>query len=378
MTMGTTARRLALQRLADDDNAELLPTPALPDDTVMPPVPTPLVVPASKPDSVRVSDDPELAAYLDRLTSAQATDDDARTMRNFATVGQNLANAGLRRPFQQIEQGPSESDAARQVLNEYEALEAKKAARSEQAKKDQLEQAKADEDKRHHLADEEKTSTPRPGGSNMVYDEEGRAWWVDPRSPDEPGRPVVGPDGQQLKKRLPSPRIGNGGGDAGGKLLPPTTLDAIADVDTAISQVDKLSKKFVEDGQAGISGKAGSIAREKLGRQSGKAAEYEGLASAVRQAVGKILEGGKLAAGDEVKYKAMLPLPGDSLEVLYQKASGLKALLGELRDNRLKAYKAGGYRVPVAAPAPDQNAKPRTIVQNEHTYTLNPKTGQYE
>jgi hypothetical protein len=62
-----------------------------------------------------------------------------------------------------------------------------------------------------------------------------------------------------------------------------------------------------DERQLGLAAKANRMATEALGLQDTDAAEYEAKAAPVRQGVGTILESGKLAAGDEAKYKNMLP-----------------------------------------------------------------------
>jgi hypothetical protein len=78
------------------------------------------------------------------------------------------------------------------------------------------------------------------------------------------------------------------------------------------------------------------------------AAEYKAAALRAMQAAGTILEGGKLAAGDEMKYRKMLPRPGDSAEVLKQKVDGLKSFLRDLVVRQGSAYRQAGYDVPEA------------------------------
>lgn len=140
--------------------------------------------------------------------------------------------------------------------------------------------------------------------------------------------------------------------EGAGKQLPAATLDELAGIDTATKQLDGLLETFTRTNQGGISGKAGGALTRALGLQGTSAAEYEGAASSVRQGVGKILEGGKLAAGDEVKYKNMLPKPGDSADVVKQKVQSLKAYLSQLKSDRLTTLKAGGYAVPGGGAAP--------------------------
>jgi hypothetical protein len=138
-----------------------------------------------------------------------------------------------------------------------------------------------------------------------------------------------------------------------GKALPPTQLNELAQFDTAEQQVDQLFNDFETSGGSGLGAKANRMATEALGLQDTDAAEYEAGAAPVRQGVGTILEGGKLAAGDEAKYKNMMPRYGDSPEVAAKKKAGLLNYLRSLKAEKQKALSSGGYKTPGAtAPAP--------------------------
>lgn len=115
-----------------------------------------------KPDDVKVSSDPELTAYLDRLTAAQKGDAQERQYDDMATVGYNLAHAGLGKQ-KELAKAPSESDQARAIIAELEALQAKRAARAEASKRAQLDQDKFAEEKRHNIA----TETQKEKGGGM-------------------------------------------------------------------------------------------------------------------------------------------------------------------------------------------------------------------
>ncbi len=131
-----------------------------------------------------------------------------------------------------------------------------------------------------------------------------------------------------------------------GAKLPATEGDALADVDVAKAQLDHMSDEFDRLDMGGMSGKLGDKVTKLLGLQDTDSAEFEAVASRVRQAVGKILEGGKLAAGDEAKYRNMLLVAGDSPAVKRQKVEGMKAFLDDLKSGRIKVLKSGGYRTP--------------------------------
>jgi hypothetical protein len=144
----------------------------------------------------------------------------------------------------------------------------------------------------------------------------------------------------------------------GGKTLPVNALNDLADVDVANQQLDELGNSFAEHEQGGALGKLKAKMTEALGLQGTEAANYDADVRRVNQAVGKILEGGKLAAGDEVKYRAMQPRPGDSPEVVKTKIQGLHDFLNGLKAGRVKLYKAGGYAVPETV---DHVAPPKTL-----------------
>lgn len=202
----------------------------------------------------------------------------------------------------------------------------------------------------------------------------------------EPKAPVVkpptrvNPDMEQadldLKKartaylmRPPAPRVAKTpkpgtAGSPEGKMLPASEVSGLSDLPVAEDQVNKLVDTFGRLNMGGMSGRASGAVTDIMGLRFTDAAEYNAAAKLAMQAAGKIMEGGKLAAGDEAKYAAMLPRPGDSQAVVEQKATGLKAFLRDLATRRAQAFKASGYKVddsliPGAAQAApqDENAK---------------------
>lgn len=164
-----------------------------------------------------------------------------------------------------------------------------------------------------------------------------------------------------------------GGGD--GKRLPPSTIEGLADLPVAEQQVDELANEFRRLGMGGISGRVSGAATDILGLRFTDSAEYNAAAKRAMQAAGRILEGGKLAAGDEVKYAAMLPRPGDSEDVVAQKVQGMKSFLRSLASQRAKGLKESGYQVaPSLIPAESTPPIPpkRTVVRTG----TNKKTGK--
>lgn len=157
-----------------------------------------------------------------------------------------------------------------------------------------------------------------------------------------------------------------GGKSSGGpKALAPSYLSELAGYDTAAQQVDELFDEYDKLDVAGAGGKAKGFFAKHLGLQGGDVAEYDAKSAPVRQAVGTILEGGKMAAGDEEKYRNMFPRPGDSKEVRNKKRAALKSYLETEKRNKTNAWKAGGYLVP------DLNAKPGGANQSARVVVTN-------
>lgn len=130
------------------------------------------------------------------------------------------------------------------------------------------------------------------------------------------------------------------------KPLSPTTINDISDFDVADKALGQLEKDFNELGMSGPVARASGVASEALGLTGTDAAVYLNKAKQAQQVVGKILEGGKLAAGDEAKYRQLIPQPGDSQKLLASKVSGLRAFLSDMKDGRIRLYREGGYKTP--------------------------------
>lgn len=163
------------------------------------------------------------------------------------------------------------------------------------------------------------------------------------------------------------------GAGSQGKMLPASTVEGLAELPVAEAQVDLLAKEFERLGMGGWKGRIGGAVTDVLGLRFTDSAEYNAAAKRTMQAAGKILEGGKLAAGDEVKYVQLLPRPGDSSEIVAQKVTGMKDFLRSLAAARAKGLKESGYIVPAslvprdAAPAPSTPKDSRRIARNPET-----------
>lgn len=132
------------------------------------------------------------------------------------------------------------------------------------------------------------------------------------------------------------------------KPLSPGTIDNLADFDVADRALAQLETDFNALGMSGVPAKISGRATEALGLTGTDAAVYLNKAQQAQQVVGKILEGGKLAAGDEKKYRGLIPQPGDSQQLLKSKVSGLRQFLGDMKTGRIKLYREGGYKTPGA------------------------------
>ena len=120
--------------------------------------------------------------------------------------------------------------------------------------------------------------------------------------------------------------------------------------------------------------------------------------STAAQSIGRYMEGGVLRKEDEEKYRKMLPTLTDTPEVAANKLDLVEKMLSDKQNADVGALKSQGYdtqgfsqlpegKLPKglvkqgltkkasSAPAPE---KAKTVIQNGHTYTLNPKTGEYE
>ncbi len=75
-----------------------------------------------------------------------------------------------------------------------------------------------------------------------------------------------------------------------------------------------------------------------------KASAFKQMTAATKQIIGKGLEGGVLRKEDEFKYEAIIPRPGDTSEILKQKAVQLVNLLSQKETNTAQSLKQSGFR----------------------------------
>lgn len=157
------------------------------------------------------------------------------------------------------------------------------------------------------------------------------------------------------------------------KTLPVSEVDALADADLATEELDRLAAKHGELSMGTAGAKVGNAATKLLGLQGTGSAAYAAERRRVAQSVGKILEGGKLAAGDEIKYERMLPQPGDPPNLVKQKTDGLKKMLQDLKAKRSRALKAAGYKIEgpdAEQPAQARPGKTITVRKGDEQYDI--------
>lgn len=105
------------------------------------------------------------------------------------------------------------------------------------------------------------------------------------------------------------------------------------------------------------------------------------------EAYGRMQSGGAINKDEEKRFLAMLPGTTDSKEMQRKKLiSQREEMLSRLKTLGFSPQEAGyaqrdfsyGGGANDVKTAIAKNEKPKTVVQNGHTYTLNPQTGEYE
>ena len=149
----------------------------------------------------------------------------------------------------------------------------------------------------------------------------------------------------ERKGAAPSTAKTPAGGEPKKKDLPASMVAEFSSYDAATSALDRLLGSFESKGMDSTAAKAAGLATS-IGITNTDAGQYIDEMRSAMQGVGLILEGGKLAAGDEVKYAKLLPQPGDSLQRAREKVSNLKKMLGDKRTGAYRDLEAAGYRTP--------------------------------
>jgi hypothetical protein len=144
-----------------------------------------------------------------------------------------------------------------------------------------------------------------------------------------------------------------------GKALPPAAVTAIATTKSAVDNLKDL-KTAMKDAE-GYMGPIGSL--QALNPWS-DARKLVAKVDAVRQRVGKALEGGVLRKEDEEKYKAILAELSNTPELAYSKIDGMVSMLENDVKNYLAELRLSGRRVnttPEGRPGSEDEGAPPPV-----------------
>lgn len=268
------------------------------------------------------------AGYLEALRKAQKRDDFSAALARLGNAGEQFGEVASRgaykaNPLPPMPSEVSKEEKRRQVVLDYlkQQRESEDSAQNNAFKRWMMERQ----------AQPKPTPPVKPGMTQEQFNEKLEAE-IDRLRADA-----------EAKRRPPTARGGAAPRTAAPKGLPASEVKEMADFDVATEQLDKLLTTFDSLDMGGVAGKVGGKATDWMGLQGTDSAAYLADARRTMQAVGTILEGGKLAAGDEVKYRRMLPEPGDPLELAKKKVEGLKQLLSSLRAKREQRFRASGF-----------------------------------
>lgn len=124
--------------------------------------------------------------------------------------------------------------------------------------------------------------------------------------------------------------------------LPAGEAAALGEAEAAVQSLKDLGAAYDTDIASGFGSSLTGLTQYLPGTD---ATLYEDKMRATAQSVGTFLEGGKLAAGDEVKYLRMLPSPGDGAERKKGKIDNLNRLIATKRQEKINALKAAGFNL---------------------------------
>ena len=181
-----------------------------------------------------------------------------------------------------------------------------------------------------------------------------------------------------------------------GKIIGAPEVEKVNMGSVAVASLDKLLDAINENSDlfGPIKGNIGSV-----NKYDKRAQILNSKIRATAQSAGKYLEGGVLRKEDEAKYAQMLSALSDLPDVAIGKNYNVRDLLLDKQRSDLEALKKSGYDTSglesqvlklAARPKlkkPQNNGliqsamasgKPKTVIQNGYTYTLNPETGEYE
>ena len=184
--------------------------------------------------------------------------------------------------------------------------------------------------------------------------------------------------------------VGSIGSIGAGKTLPASQAEAAGTAQAASQALDDITGIIEKNNDiiGPMSGRVSQLAAlGQFGERGKQAANIKGAIDQRAQIIGKYLEGGKLTDQDIVRYRQQLPQITDTPEVAQAKINSLRRLLANKQQAELSALQGAGYATGgiqrMATPEFSNlrqsiAQKPKTVIQNGHTYILNEQTGEYE
>jgi hypothetical protein len=123
-----------------------------------------------------------------------------------------------------------------------------------------------------------------------------------------------------------------------GTQVPGSVAAELGQFDSAVAMADDAMKSYMEKASS-----PGSSVKSWL--PGSDANQYEKERDVTAQAIGTILEGGKLTEQDYDRYKAMLPSPIDTNQIAQTKITAIKNLIEQRRKGKIQGLAQTGFDV---------------------------------
>lgn len=198
-------------------------------------------------------------------------------------------------------------------------------------------------------------AAPKPPGTHVVggalVGDDGHVIYRDPNAGADNRTPisVMGDDGQPVYVR-PSDAYGKRPASGKEQGRPVVSGDAgrVAEMDTALDDLNTLSASLSGNGATGVQAQAGAALPNFVTAWTGIGADAkkkQAVIDRVKQVIGKTLEGGVLRKEDELKYEKILPTISDPPDVAAAKLDGLYTAVGQRRQTLIDSLGDAGYEV---------------------------------
>lgn len=171
-------------------------------------------------------------------------------------------------------------------------------------------------------------------------------------------------DGKPLRISESEYRLGDQPANTREQGRPVTSGDAgrIADLDTSLDDLNKLTESIGGSKATGTAAKVGSMVPNFVTELTGwgtDAKQKQATIDRVKQVIGKALEGGVLRKEDEIKYEKILPTIYDPPDVAASKLNGLWTAIQQRRQTTLDSLADAGYDITkYSARAPRERVAP--------------------